>query len=344
MNGFITAMAFCFLLTPFMIQIARRYGLVDDPKKRYHPAQTHVGVVPRAGGIALYISICVASLLFAPWSVELFAILLASGISVAVGVWDDYHDVSPYIRLLLNIVSALIVTASGISILFITNPLGGILHLDVYTVQVGTLTIPVISVAAQIIWIVWMMNAVGWSAGVDGQLPGFVVISCIVIAIVAGRFVGQDPSQTSTSMLALITAGAFAGFLPWNFYPQRIMPGYGGKSLAGFMLAVLAILSSAKVGTALLVLSIPFLDGVFTLARRIIQKKSPFLADRGHLHHMLLNRGWGKRRVALFYWTVSAVMGVVALNVESQGKVFAFLIAALVLGGGLLFLSRIPQK
>ncbi|OGK55481.1 hypothetical protein A3B56_01180 [Candidatus Roizmanbacteria bacterium RIFCSPLOWO2_01_FULL_45_11] len=338
MNGFFIALVLCFVLTPLTIRFAQRFGLVDDPKKRYHPAQTHVGIVPRAGGIALYLSICIASLIYAPWSYQLFAILLASAIAVAVGVWDDYHDVSPYIRLFFNLVSALIVTVSGVSILYITNPLGGILQLDSYIITVGIYAIPVIAAVAQLVWIVWMMNAIGWSAGVDGQLPGFVVISSIVIALVAGRFVAQDPSQVSTITLALITAGAFAGFLPWNFYPQRIMPGYGGKSLAGFLLAVLAVLSSAKVGTALLVLSVPFVDGVFTLIRRIVMKKSPFQADRGHLHHILLSRGWGKRRVALFYWAFSAAMGIIALNVDSQGKVFAFLIAVLVLGGGLLFL------
>ena len=102
----------------------------------------------------------------------------------------------------------------------------------------------------------------------------------------------------------LFRSGAFAGFLPWNFYPQKIMPGYSGKTLAGFLLGLLAILSYGKLGTALLVLGIPTIDAIFTLTRRVAKGKSPVWADRKHLHHVLMDAGWGKRRIALFYWGV----------------------------------------
>jgi UDP-GlcNAc:undecaprenyl-phosphate GlcNAc-1-phosphate transferase len=138
----------------------------------------------------------------------------------------------------------------------------------------------------------------------------------------------KDPSQEAITVLAFIVTGAFLGFIPWNFYPQKIMPGYGGKTLAGFLLALLGILSYGKLGTALLVLGIPTIDAVYTLFRRIGTKKSPVSADRGHLHHQLLNIGWGKRRIALFYWGVSAILGVIALTVTSRQKVFALLLLA----------------
>jgi len=107
------------------------------------------------------------------------------------------------------------------------------------------------------------------------------------------------------------------------FILKKIMPGYGGKSLAGLLLAVLSILSGAKLGTALLVLSVPMTDAIFTLVRRIGAGKSPFWADAGHLHHKLLERGWGKRKIAFFYWLTSGLFGVLALNLSStQGKFF----------------------
>jgi UDP-GlcNAc:undecaprenyl-phosphate/decaprenyl-phosphate GlcNAc-1-phosphate transferase len=322
---FLTAFIVCAFLIPAIIKIANKYGLVDDPKKRNHPAHTHVGIVPRAGGVAIYFSILLTVILFLPFSVQLLGILVAGGLAVAVGVWDDYHDVSPYIRLITNGIVAALVVGAGIDIPYVTNPLGGILHLDTFQLMIAGINFPVVSSLAAMAWIMWMMNAIGWSAGVDGQLPGFVVIACVVISI------------------ALITAGAFAGFLPWNFYPQKIMPGYGGKSLAGFLLAVLTILSSTKVGTALLVLSIPLVDAGYTILRRIIKRKSPFRADRGHLHHLLLDRGWGKRKIALFYWGVTAFMGAVALSLNSQGKVFAFIIVALGIGSALMLLSALRK-
>ena len=88
-----------------------------------------------------------------------------------------------------------------------------------------------------------------------------------------------------------------------------------------------------------MVLGIPFLDAVYTILRRILQKKSPFWGDRGHLHHKLLDLGWSKRRVALFYWVVSVILGLIALNLSSQEKIFAILAVALMLGGLLLWLK-----
>src|SRR3989338_5999897 len=96
--------------------------------------------------------------------------------------------------------------------------------------------------------------------GFQWQLPGFVTIAAFVIGILSFNYSAHDVSQITVATLALITAGAYAGFLPWNFYPQKIMPGYSGKSLAGLLLATISILSGAKLGTALLVLSIPMTD------------------------------------------------------------------------------------
>jgi UDP-GlcNAc:undecaprenyl-phosphate GlcNAc-1-phosphate transferase len=108
------------------------------------------------------------------------------------------------------------------------------------------------------------MNIVGWSAGVDGQMPGFVSICALTLGILSMRFAAIDASQISITLLAFIVSGAFIGFLPWNFFPQKIMPGYSGKTLAGFLLALLAILSYGKVGTALLVLGVPMMDAIYT--------------------------------------------------------------------------------
>jgi UDP-GlcNAc:undecaprenyl-phosphate GlcNAc-1-phosphate transferase len=149
----------------------------------------------------------------------------------------------------------------------------------------------------------------------------------------------HDPTQTIVSILAFLIAGSFLGFLPWNFFPQKIMPGYSGKTLAGFLLGILAILSYAKVGTALLVLGIPMVDAVFTLVRRIAKGKSPIWADRGHLHHQLLDMGLSKRMIALLYYAVSAILGAVALFITSNQKVFIILVVFVGIGGVLLWIN-----
>jgi len=330
--AFFIAFIASFAITPLVLSFAKKFKLVDDPKTRYHPAHTHTGIIPRAGGLAIFIGLLVGTFLFLP-STKLFTgMLLASLLLVIVGLIDDRQDISPYIRFGTNALAAIIVVLAGAGIPYVTNPLtGGIIHLDTWRITFtlfGTHSLLVWSDVLAFLWILWTMNIVGWSAGVDGQMPGFVTIAAIALGLLSLRYTLADPGQLPVTMLAFIVAGTFAGFIPWNFYPQKIMPGYGGKTLAGFLLAILGILSFGKFGTALLVLGIPMTDAAYTLIRRITTKKSPVTADRGHLHHRLLAMGWGKRRVALFYWGVSAILGVVALTVTSRLKVFTLLALA----------------
>jgi UDP-GlcNAc:undecaprenyl-phosphate/decaprenyl-phosphate GlcNAc-1-phosphate transferase len=336
-----------YVLTPLAISIAKKYGLVDDARKRFHPAHVHIGIIPRAGGLALYLGISICILIFLGFSKINVGLILSGLILTVVGIFDDKHDVSPYIRLLTNTLAALIIVMAGAGIPFITNPInGGIIHLDTWRISFNFFGQHSILVWADIfafIWIMWTMNIIGWSAGVDGQMPGFVAISAATLGILAMRFIQTDPSQVNVVILALIISGGFAGFTPWNFFPQKIQPGYGGKTLAGFYLAVLGILSYGKVGTALLVLGIPTVDAIYTLIRRLSKGKSPVIADRGHLHHKLLDLGWGKRRIALFYWILSAILGQVALNVTSQQKLFVLMLIAVAFGGFILWVNFFSQ-
>jgi UDP-GlcNAc:undecaprenyl-phosphate GlcNAc-1-phosphate transferase len=340
---FALAYTVTFLITPAVIALAKKYKLVDDPRVRYHPAHTHKGIIPRAGGLALYAGILVAIAVCIPISKSLIGILLGSSILVIVGLLDDRKDVNPYIRLTTNAIAATIVVLAGVGIPYITSPItGGVISLDTWRISftfAGTHSIIIWADLFAFLWIMWTMNIVGWSAGVDGQMPGFVAICAFVLGLLSLRYTIADPKQIGVTALAFITSGAFAGFLPWNFFPQKIMPGYGGKTLAGFLLAILAILSYGKVGTALLVLGIPTMDAVYTLVRRIGKSRSPVLADSGHLHHRLLRLGWGKRKIALFYWLVSAILGAIALTITSQQKVYALLLVAVAVGGLLLWLA-----
>lgn len=339
-----------FCLTPFTILLAKKFGLVDDPKLRPHPAHTHCGIIPRAGGAPIFLGIFLPLLFFFPLNKQLLGILAGSSLLILVGIWDDKKDRSPYIRLITNCLAAVAVIAGGVGIPYITNPFGGVLHLDTWRIPFeffGQHSIVVWADLFALIWLVWTTNIIGWSGGIDGQLPGFVSISAIVIGILSFRFAGSDPSQLSGSFLAFLTAGAFLGFLPWNFSPQKIMPGYGGKTLAGFLLGVLSILSFSKLGTALLVLAVPMTDALFMLLKRGISGRSPVRATSEHLHHHLLRLGWGKRRIAFFYWSVSSIAGIAALTLNSQQKVFIWILIFVLIGGFILwvnFLRKFPKR
>lgn len=341
------AMVITFFATPVVITLAIRWGLVDDPTHRYHPAHTHRGIIPRAGGLALCVGILAGIASSIPLNVHVIGIMIGAVLLTVLGLIDDKKDVNPYIRLAVNIIVAGIVVWTGSTIPYITNPItGGVLQLHAWDqyIHIGAIQITVgLPQMLALLWIVWTMNIIGWSAGVDGQMPGYVAISAFVLGLLSLRYGLSDPNQLWVTILAFIITGAFMGFLPWNFYPQRIMPGYGGKTLAGYFLALLGILSFAKLGTALLVLGIPMLDAVATLIRRIGTNKSPVRADRGHLHHRLLDLGWGKRRIALFYWGVSAILGLVSLTVTSKLKVFAFIAVAVALTMFFVWVSFFTQ-
>lgn len=331
-----------FLCTIPTIYLAKKWGLVDNASKRPHPAHTHIGIIPRAGGVPLFMGVFIPLFLFFPYSPQLFIICIASFILVLTGLWDDKKDRSPYIRLFINILVALFAIAAGIQIPFITNPFGGILHLN----QIIILGVPLSFIVA-FIWIMWTTNIVGWSGGVDGQLPGFVSISAFTIGLISLRFSAADPSQFGVTFLSFLVAGAYFGFLPFNFYPQKIMPGYGGKTLAGFLLAVLSLLSSSKLGTALLVLAVPMTDAVWIITQRLFSGRSPVWASASHLHHHLLKMGWDKRKIAFLYWSVSAIAGVAAFTFTSKQKIFVGLTIVVVITGFLFLLNllrSLPKK
>lgn len=320
-----------FLSTPVIIIVAKKFKLIDDPHTHKHPKVVHNYPVPRGGGIPIYLSL-LTIFVFLPAGKHLMGIITGATIALIVGLLDDRFEekVSPLFRLLSNFLAGALVVGAGIGIAFITNPLtGGVLRLDepkiIFEFLGKSRNIWILSDILALFWISWCMNFVGWSAGVDGQLPGFVAISAFVIGFLSLRFT-QDVTQWPVVILAAATAGAYLGFLPWNFYPQKIIPGYSGKSLAGFLLGVLSILSGAKLATALLVLGIPLIDAVFIVLKRISEGRSPFVGAREHLHHRLLDLGWGKRRIAIFYWLMSGLLGILALNLNSKQKLYTIIL------------------
>lgn len=345
----LVAFVISFLATPLIIKYAGNLGIIDDPAKRLHPATLHTKPVPRGGGIPVFLALAITSLIFLPQDQRLMAILLGGLVVVAIGFLDDRRDSSPCLRLVAQFLAAGIVVASGIGISFVTNPLGGVI--DLSQPQISLIlagqehTLWLLSSLFGLVWIVALMNAVSWSSGVDGQLSGFATIAALTVAIFSLNY-SADITQWPATILAAATFGAFAGFWPWHLYPQKIMPGFGGAPFAGFMLAVLAILTTAKVGVLVVVLAIPLADAGYSFLRRILAGKLPIWGDRKHLHHRLLDAGWSKTKVALFYWTTTAFLGVLALNLNTQAKFYTIIGTVLFVGALIIWLSsflRLPK-
>ncbi len=347
---FATSLVATILLTFISIKIIKKLGLIDDPKLHKHPAIIHTKPIPRGGGIPLFLGVFTASLFFIPFSPTVIAIFSASFLALTIGVIDDKlnaksKDISPYLRFLVNILTAVIVVGSGVSIHFITNPFGGdIMHLDAIRLQLPFLPFALLlSDVISVIWLMWIMNMLNWSKGVDGQMPGIVAISAIVIGILTLKLNVAGGGGFIDTKLSFIIAGSALGFLFFNFHPAKIFPGYGATSIY-LLLGVVSILSSAKLATAVLVMGVPLVDFIFTIIRRILNKQSPLKGDNKHLHHILLKLGYTQKQIALFYWSISAILGVVALTLESKSKIFAIIMVLAITGGSLLFLHTVISK
>lgn len=331
------------VITPAVIWLYTKRQWLDDPHENFHKKKLHEKPVPRGGGIVIFLSVLIASLLFLTFDKYLLAIMAGALILTVMGVLDDIFDVHPVIRLATGLLATLIVVGSGIGIAYVSHPFipQAVIHLNQpqlsFTLLGNSHTVWILADLFAILFIMWNMNIVNWSKGLDGQMPGFVAVALVFVGLLSERFIG-DPTQFNTAVLSFIAAGSFLGFLVWNWYPQKIMPGYGAGSLAGYFLSVLAILSGAKVATTLMVLAIPTADALFTITRRILAGKSPLWGDRGHLHHKLLDVfQWNKQQIALFYWFSSLVLGILSLYLNTLGKVITIVVTVVLIFGVLIY-------
>jgi len=364
----LSALILSFISTPLAIKTAKKLRLIDDPKTHKHPKVIHKYPVPRGGIISIFIGVFASTLLFLPFDRHISGILAGAFILTVLGLFDYKFDLNPHFRLFIMFLAAAFPIASGIGVPFIKIPYiadavsaSSLLNNFIYadpTRDIIELSHPQIAVSIfgsvhnililadifAFIWIVYLMNILNMGAkGIDGQLPGVVVIAAITIAALSLKY-SADITQWPIIILASITAGTYLGFLPWNFYPQKIMPGFGGSTLAGYLLAILSILSTAKVGTLLVVLGIPLMDSGYAVVRRVASGKSPVWGDRKHLHHKLLDLGLNKRQVAILYWVTTAFLGILALNLKSDYKLYTIVGVAILVGGIMLWITYRPIK
>ena len=340
---FFASFAITCLVVPLVIPLIKKLGLIDDPAVHKHPKVIHTSAVPRGGGIPLFLGVFLTSLFFLPFSPSTVFLFVGCFMALIVGLIDDKlngmgKDLPPLVRLGANILCSSIIVFGGTTITHITNPFGGIIHLDLPLLQFLPFTL---GQAISIFWMMWVMNMMNWSKGVD-QMPGIVAITAFVIGLLSLRFPAENVHVLDVP-LAMIVSGTALGFLPYNLHPPKIFPGYSATTLYLFLASV-SILSSSKVATTLLVLGVPTVDAVLTIIRRKKKKKSPLLGDRKHLYHLLLDLGYTKRQIALFYWLLSAILGIVALTLESKSKFFALIMVTVITLGALFFLHSIKDE
>jgi UDP-GlcNAc:undecaprenyl-phosphate GlcNAc-1-phosphate transferase len=331
--AFVVAAVAAALLTPLARRLAFRWGAVSRPGGRH----VHRSVVPRLGGVAIYFAVVLplGALFFVDSSVAIQVrahawmaggLLVGATSMAALGILDDTRGLRAVWKLLAQLVVAAFAFACGFRIEWVTLPVLGNLSMGIFAFPVTVL------------WITGIINAVNLIDGLDGLAAGVVLFAALTNFVIA--------NITGSVFIAFVMAaivGALLGFLLFNFNPARIFMGDSGSYLLGYVLAtsVLAGATEQKASTAVsllvpcLALGVPIFDTLFSMVRRILERRSIFSPDRGHIHHRLLDMGLTHRRAVLTIYAVSAVFSVAAIAI-SIGKDWQ-IGAALLVSSAVLF-------
>ena len=321
--AFIVSFAFTFATTPLVRRFAFKIGAIDIPKdnRRMHKKPT-----PRIGGLAIIFGFTVATLCFVQPSRQLYGTLAGAAIIAVMGVIDDCKNLPAKLKFVIQIIAALVVVFAGdIKIDVFTNP--NFLSDNPYWVLPEWL-----SVTLTVIWIVFITNAVNFIDGLDGLAAGVSAIMSISLVFISIRV-----GEYSIAILGIALMGSCFGFLPFNFNPAKIFMGDTGSTFLGFMLATLSIQGVFKsyavisFAVPLLILGLPLFDALFAMIRRILRGQSPMTADRGHLHHRLVDMGFSQKQTVFILYAISGVLGITAVLLAESGVLRALLLVICVL-------------
>lgn len=327
---FIAAFLAALIISPLAIRLSNRWGIVAKPGGR----RKHLDALPKLGGLPLLVGYGVGILLvylfMAPTgddAIRLRGVLIGTFIFFVGGLIDDRWELSPWIQFAIQFLGAAVAMGHLIFIEVFTNPVSNEI------VWIGWRPIALL---VTLFWIVGIINSVNWLDGLDGLATGVGTIAALLFAWHSLRL-----GQEAVAAFPLALAGALLGFLPFNFAPARIFLGTAGAYVLGYNLATLAILSPAKIATALLVLAVPILDGVWIVIDRLRHGRSPFYGDRGHLHFRLADEGVPTRWIVLGYYSVSLVFGLVAIFTPGLFKLALLLFLGAI---GLTLLIRLSYR
>lgn len=308
-----------FALTPIVRVLAIKIRAIDVPTDG---RRMHHKPIPRIGGLAIFLAFLVATISFYKPSNDLITILVGGGTLVVLGILDDVYRLNAFLKLAVQIIVALFAVSQGVSIDFIN--FGGTY------IPFGIWSVPI-----TVVWIVGLTNAVNFIDGLDGLACGVSAISSASLFLVMLLSGGSVVHCTLTAILV----GACVGFLPFNVNPAKIFMGDTGALFLGYTLSILSVVGIFKTDMILAffiplsIFGLPLADTSFAVIRRLLHGKSPFAPDRGHLHHRLIDMGFGQKQSVRLLYAICAILGIssVMLTNDSWFGGVLVLIVALVI-------------
>ncbi|MCD7892171.1 MAG: undecaprenyl/decaprenyl-phosphate alpha-N-acetylglucosaminyl 1-phosphate transferase [Erysipelotrichaceae bacterium] len=273
--SFVVTFVISFVLVPLVSKVTKQLGIIAHTNNR----TVHKGEIPRTGGYAVYASFLIGTMIFLSTDTQINAILIGGFIIFLTGFYDDIHDISPRLKMLGQIIAALVVVFYG-----------GIVLKGFSLPFLPDIISQAIAIIITIGWIVGITNAINLIDGLDGLCAGISIIVLVTISLISLTY-----SRTDISSLSLLLAGAIGGFLVYNFHPASIFLGDCGALFIGFMISVISLLGFGykssvffTLGAPIVVLMIPIMDTLIAIIRRRVHHKSFSEADRSHLHHKLM--------------------------------------------------------
>ncbi len=314
MDKFILPICIAFVLSFFLTPVAKKFaikvGAIDVPKD---DRRVHTKPIPRMGGLAIYAAFTICMFLFSDIEFQkLMGIFMGSTILVITGMVDDVKPLRASLKLVIQIIAALVLVKFGFRIEFLSN----------FFNSSGYIFFDGLSIPITVIWVVGITNTINLVDGLDGLATGIATIAALTFA-----YVSYSTGNLPVAMLSLMLAGASLGFLPHNFNPASIFMGDTGAYFLGFVLAAISIEGTLKGTTALtliipvLALGLPIFDTAFAIVRRALNKKPIFEADKGHFHHRLLQIGMGQKRAVLVIYFISILMGTTAVAIINNAMI-----------------------
>jgi len=308
--AFVAAGIVAYAATPLVKRFAYVIGAVDVPRDN---RRMHKTPIPRLGGLAIFAGFLISTLIFGRMDQMMASILIGALLLVTMGILDDILALRASIKLVVQIVAALIpVLYGGLRIETLSN--FNFFSAEPYS-YLGILSIPI-----TVIWIVGLTNAVNFIDGLDGLAAGVSSISAITMLVIS--CILGDPV---VAVVIAALAGAIIGFLPYNFNPAKIFMGDTGSNFLGFILATLSIQGLFKFyavvsfAVPFLILGLPLFDMLSSIIRRVAKGQSPMAPDRGHIHHRLIDMGLSQKQAVAVLYGITCILGITGVVLASSG-------------------------
>ncbi|WP_368503239.1 glycosyltransferase family 4 protein [Alkalihalophilus sp. As8PL] len=311
--GFVVALVTTILAVPLVRIFAKKYGFIDQPNQR----KIHAESMPRLGGVAIAIGTMCGLLYLLPSMDYIAGVGIGAFILIITGIIDDKYIITARWKLLAQIAAAIAVVLSGIKIDHVVLP---------FNVEIN---FGFLGYLVTIIWIVAIVNSINFIDGLDGLAGGVSTIAITTMLILALLSPGTHAFIIATSIVLI---GSLVGFLFFNFHPANIFMGDTGSLFIGYCIAVISILGFFKSVTfvsllfPIIILGVPILDTSFAIIRRALNNQKISAPDKGHLHHCLLQMGYGHRKTVFIIYGISALFSASALTLTVAPVWTAFII------------------